>query len=450
MAKTVAMVFVALVLPAGVCPAQDVTRMDAILQSFAANGTFSGSALVARGDDVIFEKSYGLANAEWSIPNRADTRFRVASITKQFTAAAILLLEERGRLTLDDPVARHLAVPSSWSGMTVFHLLTHTAGFAGLQTPAAARGAPVQNPGGTLAGFVKAQTDRPLVSRPGDTFSYTNTGYFILGHIIEKISGQPYEQFIRANILDPLGMRDTGLDSAAAIARRASSYAVTPNGLINTIPAAAVAQNSAAGFYSTPRDLLRWHAALYGNRVLAPASLRKMTTPFQGDYGLGVYVRTIDGRKAMTHGGGAPPFANLTYFPDTRITVVVLGNLNVAPAAELAGLLGALAHGEAVQLSSEKKAIELGPDVLARYAGVYEAAGDNALIVTVQGDHLLVETRGGGGSGLSIFPESETVFFMRDMNVRWEFVRDGSGAVSELVMHQGTRQDRARRTTGGK
>src|SRR5687768_14650256 len=116
--------------------AQETARMDAVVQSFASNGTFSGAVLIARGSDVVFTKGYGLAHAERKVANSPATRFRVASITKQFTAAAILLLAERGRLTLDDPVKKHLPdAPASWDGMTIFHLLSHTAGFQGLATP---------------------------------------------------------------------------------------------------------------------------------------------------------------------------------------------------------------------------------------------------------------------------------------------------------------------------
>jgi CubicO group peptidase (beta-lactamase class C family) len=201
---------------------------------------------------------------------------------------------------------------------------------------------------------------RPLESKPGERFNYTNSGYLVLGHLIQKLTGQSYETFIRENIFTPLGMKDSGLDSPAVVARRAGSYTVTPNGLVNGSYASdRMVPNTAAGLYSTTEDLLRWQNGLYGGKVLSKASLEKMTTPFKGDYGLGVYIRTIDGRRAATHGGGVPPFANLTYFLDRGISVVVLGNISVAPSAEIAGYLGALAHGDAVQLLSEKKAITL-------------------------------------------------------------------------------------------
>ena len=430
---------------ATVCFAQDVARMDQVVQSYVSNGTFAGSVLVARGSDVIVSKGYGLANVEWNVPSSPSARFRVASITKQFTAAAILLLEERGRLKIDDLVKTHLPeAPATWDRMTLFHLLTHTAGFPGLQSPPTGRQAPVESADGTVAGFVTALMQRPLESQPGERFNYTSSGYLVLGHLIQKLTGESYETFLRENIFTPLGMKDSALDSPSVIARRAGSYTVTPNGLANASQASdRIVPNTAAGLYSTTEDLMRWQNGLYGGKVISKASLQKMTTPFKGDYGLGVYIRTVDGRRAATHGGGAPPFANLTYFFDRGVSVVVLGNLSVAPSAQIAGYLGALAHGDTVQLMSEKKAITLAPSVLARYTGVYQVAVGQTMTIRVEGGQLAAQP--GGGTALPLLAESETRFFNRDINVVVEFVRDGAGNVAELVVLQGTHQERATR-----
>jgi hypothetical protein len=207
-------------------------------------------------------------------------------------------------------------------------------------------------------------------------------------------------------------MKDTMLDGPAVIARRAGSYNVTPNGL-------------------------------YGGKVVSKASLQKMTTPFKGDYGLGIYIRTIDGRRAATHGGGAPPFANLTYFLDRGISVVVLGNLSVAPAPQIAGYLGALAHGDTVQLISEKKAITLPRSVLTRYAGVYQSGNGQSVTVKVDDAQLVLQPT--GGNALTLLAESETRFFIRNINLVVDFVLDAAGSVTEIVVVQGTRQERATR-----
>src|SRR5260370_456690 len=214
---------------ATVCFAQDVARMGQVVQSYVSNGTFAGSVLVARGSDVILNRALGLANVEWNVPSSPSARFRVASITKQFTAAAILLLEERGRLKIDDLVKTHLPeAPATWDRITIFHLLTHTARFPGLFPTLTGRQAPVESADGTVAGYVAALMQRPLESQPGERFNYGNSGYFVLGHLIQKLTGQSYETFINENIFTPLGMKDSGLDSPTVIPRRAGSYTVTP------------------------------------------------------------------------------------------------------------------------------------------------------------------------------------------------------------------------------
>ena len=430
---------------ASVCLAQDTARMDEVVRSYADEGRFAGSVLVARGSGVLMNKGYGLANVEWNIPSSPAARFKVASITKQFTAAAILLLEERGRLKIDDPVKAYLPeAPAAWDGITLFHLLTHTAGFPGLQSPLAGRQPPVESADGTVAGFVTKLMDRPLESAPGERFNYTNSGYFVLGHLIQTLTGQGYETFIRDNIFAPLAMNDSGIDSPAVRPRRAGSYTVTADGLVHASYASdRVAPNTAAGMYTTTDDLLRWQNALYGGKVLSPASLRKMTMPFKGDYGLGVYIREVDGRRVATHGGGAPPFANLTYFFDRGVSVVVLGNISVAPSAEIAAYLGALAHGDTIQLLSEKKAVPVAPSILARYAGVYELANGQTMTVGIEDGNLTIQPT--GGNAMPFLAESDTRFFVREVNFSVEFVRDASGNATEFIIHQGTRQDRLRR-----
>jgi CubicO group peptidase (beta-lactamase class C family) len=397
--------------PATVGFAQNTVRMEQLVQSYVSSAGFSGTVLVARGDSVVFRNGYGVS---------PDAASPVASITKQFTAAAILLLEEQGRLRIDDLVSRHLPeAPAAWKTMTIFHLLTHTAGFQGLATPPAARRG-LKSADGTVAGFVKAAMEGSLDAQPGETFNYTNSGYFILGHVIQQISGQSYERFIQDNIFTPLQMKETTLEKGAE----------NPN--------------TAAGFHSTTADLLKWQLALYGGKVLSAASLKKMTASFKGDYGLGIYIRTIDGRKVMTHGGGVPTFANLTYFPETRTSVVVLGNPNpkAAPASEIAAYLGTLAHGGTVTLASERKAITLAADVMQRYAGQY-AMGGTSVMVVVNSAQLALQPP--DGRTIPLLAESETSFFIEKTNVRVEFVRDAGGVVTGLVVHQGTHQERATR-----
>jgi CubicO group peptidase (beta-lactamase class C family) len=285
---------------------------------------------------------------------------------------------------------------------------------------------------------------QPLESRPGERFNYSNSGYLVLGDVIEKLTGQSYETFIRDTLLNPLGMRDTGLDSPAVIPRRAGSYTATPNGLVNASYASdRIVPNSAAGMYSTTGDLLRWQNALYGGRVLSSSSLAKMTTAGIGDYGLGIYLRTIAGRRAASHGGGAPPFATLSYFFDSGISVIVLGNLSVTPSAEIASNLAALAHGDKVTLMSERREVALAPTVLARYAGTYRFGSDSDIAIAVEAGHLIL--RSTAGQPIVLLADSPTRFFHRELNMVIEFHRAGSGEVTGFTLLQAGREQTATR-----
>jgi CubicO group peptidase (beta-lactamase class C family) len=338
-----------------VCLAQDVARMDKVVQSYVSDGKFMGSVLVARGEDVLFNKSYGSANLEWDIDNTPATKFRLGSITKQFTAAAILLLEERGKLETDDPVKSHmLDAPAAWDEITIFHLLTHTSGipsFTGFSEYRELKmfDTPVEK---TVAAF----RDRPLEFTPGEKMAYSNSGYLLLGYLVEKISGQGYAEFLEENIFKPLGMAHSGYDSnKTVIPHRASGYARPGDGpVVNADFIHMSIPHGAGALYSTTGDLLRWEQGLYGGKMLSKESLQKMITPFKNDYALGVIVKKVEGRERIAHGGGIEGFnTSLDYYPGSKVSTVVLSNLNTRVVDEISLHLGKLAHGETVQLTTE-------------------------------------------------------------------------------------------------
>jgi CubicO group peptidase (beta-lactamase class C family) len=425
----------ALVVPAG-AGAQDVGRMEQLIQTHtSAPVSFMGAVLVARGDARLLDKGYGFANVEWRIDAGPSTRFRLGSVTKQFTAAAVLLLEEQGRLSVTDPIRTHLAnLPDAWSAITIQHLLGHTAGlpnYTAFPDYVAASRSPV-----STEELVSRFRDRPLEFAPGSEYRYSNSGYAVLGLLIEKVSGQTYADFVRTRILEPLGMKDSGYDAhATIIERRASGYAPGPAGLVNAPYLDMSVPHAAGGLYSTTGDLLTWQRALYGGRLVSKASLAKMVTPGAGGYGLGVAVSAGAGRRVYQHGGGINGFASmLAYYPETETSVVVLSNVAGPSAGSIAAALGAVAHGDSVQLPSERTAITLAPDALAAFVGTYEIQPGGVMYVRLEGASLTVQIV--GQPRLPIFAESPTRFFLRVVDAQIDFVRDGAGAVTHLVLHQ--------------
>jgi CubicO group peptidase (beta-lactamase class C family) len=429
------------------CLAQDnLSRMEQVVQSYVSSKQFMGSVLVARGETVLLDKGYGFANLEWDIPNSPTTKFRLGSVTKQFTAASIFLLEERGKLKVDDPVKKYMPdAPSAWDKVTIYNLLTHTSGipsFTGFPDYESTEAIPT-----TPEKLVARFRDKPLEFQPGEKWNYSNSGYALLGYLIEKISGESYAKFVQDNIFTPLGMKDSGYDSnTAIIPHRAAGYTPGADGPQNTGFIHMSIPFSAGALYSTTEDLLRWEQGLFGGKVLSPASLQKMTTPFLHDYACGLGVSTVRGRKLIDHGGGIEGFSTqLSYYPEDKLTVVVLGNLNGSAPGEIAASMAALAHGEAVELPSERKEVTLAPKILEQYVGTYELAPKINMMITLEGGQLISQVTGQGK--VPLFATSETKFFPKVVNAEIEFGKDDKGAVTYLVLHQGGHDTEAPRTS---
>lgn len=418
------------------CAAQDVAQLEQIIQPYVQSKTFMGSVLVARDAKVILNKSYGSANLEWNIPNTPTTKFRLGSITKQFTAASILLLEERGKLKLEDPIKMYVTdAPPAWDRITIFNLLTHTSGIPNFTSLAEYKTLQLSDtpPAKTIA----TVRDRPLDFFPGEKMSYSNSGYILLGYVIEKITGGSYEQFVRDNIFTPLGMKDSGYDSnSAIIERRAAGYSPSPGGPINAGYVHMSIPHAAGALYSTTADLLRWEQGLFGGKVVSAASLKKMTTPFKNNYALGVMVQTADGRTVVNHGGGIEGFNTfLAYYPDDKLTVVVLSNINGTTPNAIAGKLATVAHGGTIQTTSERKEITLPVATLEKFVGTYEMAPNVELSITLDGPQLMAQLT--GQQRFPIFAESATLFFYRVVDATLEFQLDAGGAATGVRLRQG-------------
>jgi CubicO group peptidase (beta-lactamase class C family) len=426
--------------------AQDAVRMEEVVQSYARDRSFMGAVLVARGDDVILSKGYGSANLEWNIPNTPATKFRLGSITKQFTAASILLLEERGKLMLDDPIKKHMPdAPAAWDKITIFNLLTHSSGIPNFTSLPDYGSLKLQNT--PVAKAIATVRDKPLDFVPGEKMSYSNSGYLLLGYVIEQVTAGSYEKFVTDNIFTPLGMKDSGYDSnSAVIPSRADGYTASPTGPLNAGYIHMSVPHAAGALYSTTQDLLRWERGLFGGKVISPASLAKMTTPFKGDYALGVSVQTTSGRKAIQHGGGIEGFNTfLAYYPDTGVTVAVLANINGEAPTQMALKLATLAHGGVVQLTSERKEIKLPLGTLLKYVGTYEVAPGVNMLMRLVGDHLTTQLT--GQQQIPVYAESETKFFLKVVDAQVEFFTDANGAVTHAVMYQNGRERKVTRTS---
>jgi CubicO group peptidase (beta-lactamase class C family) len=425
-----------------------VDRMDQIVRSYSDNHQFMGSVLVAQGDKIVFERSYGDANLEWNIPDDSLTKFRIGSMTKQFTAASILLLEERGKLSTDDYVKKYMPdAPAAWDKITIYNLLTHTSGipsFTSFPDYHTSEATPT-----TPKGMVDRFRDKPLEFQPGEKWNYSNSGYVLLGYLLEKISGQSYADFVTENIFKPLGMKDSGYDSnSAVIPHRATGYAPGPNGPVNSGYIDMTIPFSAGALYSTTHDLLLWEQALYGGKVLSAASLKKMTTPYKESYGCGLMITTAKGHLQYEHGGGIEGFnTEMAYYPDDKLTVIALANLNGGAPGDIAGKLAAVVHGEKVVLQSERKEIKVPHETLAKYVGSYELAPSIFITMSLDGDQFSTQLT--GQPKFEVFAETEKDFFLKVVDAQLTFEMDSQGKVTDVVLHQNGRDQTAKRSETG-
>lgn len=315
---------------------QTATQIDELMKKYYDYGQFNGAILVAEKGKVVYAKGLGLANMEWSMPNQPDTKFRIGSITKQFTATLILQLVEEGKLKLDGKITDYLTDYRKDTGdrVTIHHLLNHTSGIPSYTSRPDFRTAIMRNPY-KITDFVKQLTSGDLEFEPGSKFSYNNSGYVLLGAIIEKVTGKSYETVLTERILKPLGMTNSGYDSTSPLLpKRASGYEKRPSGYVNAPYLDMSLPYAAGSIYSTVEDLYKWDQALHEGKILSAESRKLMFTPGLSNYGYGIRItdETIGKSELKTkiigHGGGINGFNSLlTRAVDKGQTVVILDNI---------------------------------------------------------------------------------------------------------------------------
>ena len=333
-----------------VIPPELISSIDAWLNQIAKDAGFSGSVLIAYKNNVLLSNGYGLADREHKIPNTAQTRFRLGSITKQFTAMAILILEAQGKLSVEDPVCNYLSdCPPAWKNITIDNLLTHTSGipdytrFPDYRSTMATPSSPTQ----TMERF----EDLPLDFNPGEKWSYSNSGYIVLGYIIEQVSGQTYEDFLKQSIFIPLKLNNTGYDhnSNDLAVGYADRYSNLPFDFIDmSIPYADGA------LFSTIEDLYHWDQALDTEQLIPQAYLNKMFTPHVSIpntegwfYGYGWNIGQERGHPIISHGGSINGFVAMNArYPKEQITIIVLSNQQNTDVVLIQGILSRKIFGD--------------------------------------------------------------------------------------------------------
>ena len=426
-------------------------QLDAVMTSAFVPDRPGAAAIVVKDGKVVYRKAIGMASMELRVPLQPDSVFRLGSITKQFTAAAVMLLVEDGKIALSDPIEKYLpGYPTQGHVITVEHLLTHTSGIQSYTS---------------IPGWFpkKIRTDLPLLElidgfknepmqfAPGERYAYNNSAYVILGAVIEKAAGETYERVLTKRIFEPLGMTRTFFGSnEPLIEGRVQGYGEDKGVIVNAQFLSMTQPHAAGSLVSTIDDLAKWDAALVAGKVLKRTSLQRMATPYtlkdgsRTGYGYGLQVGTLRGRESVEHGGGINGFATYALsLPADRIYVAVLTNSDAPKVGPgyLARRMAAIALGTPFP---DRTAITVDPTVLSRYAGVYEMKGGRRT-VTVDGGKLY--TQRGGGQKVEARPFSATEFFYDNSltYLRFETGADGRATGMSVFQDGGDTPERATR-----
>jgi D-alanyl-D-alanine carboxypeptidase len=384
---------------------------DALLAKHYPQDAPGAVAIVVKDGRTVFRRAYGLADLEFGILLEPDMAFRVGSVTKQFTAAAILQLVDQGKLALDDEMAKYVdAYDAGGRRVTIEHLLTHTSGvpdytdmaewFLHLREELTPR---------QILDIVRT---KPLEFEPGSKFKYSNSGYLLLGLVIEKASGRPYADYIRQMVL-PLGMRQTMYDDPVrVIPRRARGYERSGDEWRNARYLGTSQPFSAGALMSTVDDLALWNTAIERGRLLSESSRARWFTPVTlasgrtAGHAMGWAITTHEGLPVAEHGGGIPGFAAyVVRLPSERLFVAVLSNNGASRPATVAHRLAALAIGRPFQ---DPPAVVVPAPTLDGYAGVYTMADDQRIIVSTANGQLIIEQH---GEATVLSPSSPNEFF---------------------------------------
>jgi len=401
------------------------TKFDEYVRAYVRNGDFSGSVLVAKDGHVLFQKSYGMANYEWGIPNTEKTKFHIASVTKTFTAAAIVLLEQQGKLKRSDPLSKYVPDYLNGDRITIEQMLSHSSGlpdYYSLPEYPTKKYQRVALP--DLVAWVKT---KPLDFLPGSKNSYSNTGYGFLAYIIEQVSGKPYEQFLAQEILKPAGLTDTGtFRDDRLIPNRATGYqpGLGDSGLRNAPFYDKAILTGSGSLYSTTDDLYRWCRAIETRRFF---DIHKLEYP----YGWGGR-ETKSKHTYIEQSGRDPGFAShISLFLDEDLAVIVLGNLEDAAVNGMADDLATLALGESPQPPAARAKATAPVQHVEDYVGRYEVSPTFLLDVRAEGSDLYL--RGTGGDYLPLEPIGKESFFYRQLYVKVDFKRDKAGKIEALL-----------------
>lgn len=431
--------------------------LDEFMQAEVDVNNFSGTILVMKDDKPLLKKAYGLADREWNVPNTIDTKYRIASNTKQFTAACILQLEEQGKLSLNDKLSKYFPGFEYGDTVTIHMLLTHSSGIEDYFGLKEFNLKPTVISKDSLVALLKTKLYNFM---PGYDISYSNSGYFLLGMIVEKVSGESFENYLNEHVLKVAGMNNTGIDRYDTIlSNRAKGYLISSGKITNAFDANYTwdLMFAVGSMYSTVEDMYRWDRALIGNKILSNESKQKMYFPYgfsiadkkkKADpsitmpqsidplwynLGYGVWVDTLMTHKRIFSRGGTSGFYSTIYrYVNDNIFIAVLQNNEENP-DRIAEPLSAILFGKEVEKPYKHKPYKINPEILKRYTGkwigkTYEATWTVEIFISKNKLYRRISDN----PDVELVPESDTKFYYSESpDKQFEFIENGDKEINQ-------------------
>ncbi len=413
------------------------SKIDTLISAYSKLNKFNGSALVAKNGNILLNKGYGYRNAADKVLNNEQSIFQLGSITKQFTSAVILKLEEEKKLNTSDKVSKYFPGYSKGDSITIQELLTHTSGIYNYTDDGNFMANEITKPHNREQ-MMALFEDKPLDFSPGTSWNYSNSGYSLLGYIIEAVTKKPYEEAVREYIFTPLHMTHSGFDfTHLQSPDKTTGYFMLDDQ--KAVPAPVVDSTvsfSAGAIYSTTGDLYRWHKALQQNIILSKAQQEEAYTPVKNNYGFGWVIDSIEGKRRVEHGGGIPGYVtNESRVPEDDIDIVLLSNASDRSLAEITKNIYAILYNKPYELPKERIAIQLPAETLKQYEGEYEIRPDL---------HVILKAKDGGLSAMPtnqsekiLHAEKEDFFFEKEEDVQVQFTRNANKEIDGFILYQG-------------
>ncbi|MDO9255614.1 MAG: serine hydrolase [Bacteroidales bacterium] len=430
--------------------------VDQIFKSAHAGTTSGVSVLVSQDGKIIYEKGFGYADVGNKVPVSPDTKFRIGSITKQFIATCILKLQEQGKLSIQDKLSKYIPGFPRGDEVTICHLLTHTSGIhAYTNRPDFLKYLTMPITSAALVDTIKAY---PYDFNPGDKYQYNNSGFFLLGYILEKLSGKSLAVYLNETLFKPLGMNNTGIyETTRLLDNEAYGYSYSNDTIFKAVNWDMSWAGGAGALYSTAKDLYTWNEAVFNGKVLSDESLKAAFTKTELnnkekiDYGFGWSLGELRGNKLISHGGGLHGFlSDLERQPEKKVTIVVLCN-STPPPAGINPTQNSLLIAEYLLWSGMEKQssfasdIKIDENILKSYTGRYSYGRGAVLIVTLEGSQLMAQMT--GQSNFPIYPSSNDEFNWKVVEAKIRFVKDDKGIVTHAIHNQGGQQLEVKKMT---